>query len=85
MTDGGNFNSFAVTALGMDKVAAIFYEVQTNLLTSGSDFQDLYYALPQACQNLIGTNGIVSGDCDEVQDAVDAVENGSGTPLRLQP
>jgi len=75
MTDGGSFNGQTVTALGIDKVAAIYYEVQTSLLTSGSDYGDLYNALFQGCLNLLGgPEGITTGDCDEVRDASDAVE-----------
>jgi Zn-dependent metalloprotease len=79
MTDGGTFNGKTVTALGASKVAKIYYEVQTNLLTSGSDYADLYDALYQGCLNLVGTLGITSGDCQEVRDATDAVE------MNLQP
>ena len=74
MVDGGTFNGRTVTALGWDKVGAIYYEVQTNLLASGADYSDLYYALQQACTNLIGQKGISADDCTEVRDAVDAVE-----------
>jgi len=74
MTDGGSFNGFTVASLGISKVAKIYYETQTNLLTSGSDFSDLYHALYQACLNLVGTAGIVASDCDQVRAATDAVE-----------
>jgi bacillolysin len=74
MTDGGTFNGKTVTALGITKVAKIYYEAQTNLLTSASDYQDLHSNLRQACTNLTGTSGITSVDCAEVQDAVDATE-----------
>jgi bacillolysin len=74
MVDGGNFNGKTITALGWTKTAAIYYEVNTNLLSSGADYSDLYYALQQACTNLVGQKGITSGDCAEVKDAVDAVE-----------
>ncbi len=81
MVDGGTFNGKTITALGWDKTAAIYYEVQTNLLVSGSDYSDLYYALQQACSNLIGQKGITSGNCTEVKDAIDAVEmNSQPTP-----
>ena len=79
MVDGGTFNGKTVTALGWDKTAAIYYETNTNLLSSGADYSDLYYALQQACTNLIGQKGIIAGDCAEVKDAVDAVE------MNLQP
>lgn len=74
MTDGGSFNGKTVSPLGMEKVADIYYEAQTNLLVSGSDYLDLYNLLYQACLNLVGTGGITSGDCQEVRDATDAVE-----------
>ncbi len=74
IVDGGSFNGKTVTALGWTKTAAIYYEVNTNLLSSGADYSDLYYALQQACTNLIGKKGITSGDCTEVKDAADAVE-----------
>lgn len=79
MTDGDTFNGYTVTGLGIFKTAAIFYEVQTNFLTSGSDYRDLHDALLQACENLVGTTPpntteITAGDCAEVLDAVSAVE-----------
>lgn len=74
MVDGGTFNGRTVTGLGIPKVASMFYEVQTRLLTSASDYQDLYNALQQACTNLIGTNGITAADCQQVRNAIDAVE-----------
>jgi Zn-dependent metalloprotease len=80
MTDGGNFNGRTVTGLGVDKVAKIYYEVQTNLLVSGSDYADLYDALNQACSNLVGSDGITSADCQEVRDAADAVEMSQSRP-----
>jgi Zn-dependent metalloprotease len=79
IVDGGTFNGRTVTGLGITKAAKIYYEVQTNLLTSGSDYQNLYAALPQACSNLIGIAGITSANCQEVKDAVAATE------MNLQP
>lgn len=73
MVDGGTFNAKTVTGLGINKVAKIYYEAQTNLLTSGSDYLDLYNALYQGCQNLIGTD-TTSADCVQVRTATDAVE-----------
>jgi hypothetical protein len=73
MTDGGTFNGYTINPLGIDKVAKIYYEIQTNLLTSGADYQDLADALYQACVNLIGTDGIEASHCEEVRKAVNAV------------
>ncbi len=81
LVDGGTFNGKTVSALGWEKTSAIYYEVNTNLLASGADYSDLYYALRQACTNLIGQKGITAADCVEVKDAIDAVEmNGQPAP-----
>jgi Zn-dependent metalloprotease len=77
MVDGGTFNGKTVTALDWGKTAAIYYEANTNLLTSGADYSDLYYSLQQACTNLIGKNGVLAGDCVQVKAALDAVEMNS--------
>lgn len=74
MVEGGTFNSQTITGIGLTKVAHIYYEAQTNILTSGSDYLDLYNAVNTACTNLVGTNGIVAGDCTQVQNALTAVE-----------
>ena len=74
MTDGGSFNGYTITGLGISKSAKIWYEVQTNLLTSGSDYYDLGLALPRACWNLIGAYGITPSDCNQVWNAVYATE-----------
>jgi hypothetical protein len=75
MVDGDTFNGYAVNGIGMDKVAAIYYLVQTSLLTSGSNYHFLYYAVQQACEMLIGgPEGITASDCVEVTKALDAVE-----------
>ena len=85
MTDGGTFNGRTVTKLGstseasITKVAKIYYEVQTNLLTSASDYQDLHANLGQGCTNLIGTAGITAANCREVKDATLA------TQMNLRP
>ncbi len=74
MTDGGTFNGQTVSGIGINKVAQIYYETDANILTSGSDYEDLFFALQQACQNLVGTAGITSGNCTQVKKAVLAVE-----------
>jgi Zn-dependent metalloprotease len=83
MTDGDTFNGKAVVGIGLDKVEAIYYEASTNLLTSASDYLDLYNALQQACANLTGTHGITSGDCQQVKNALDAVEMSQPAPNAL--
>jgi hypothetical protein len=73
MVDGGEFNNISIARLGWAKTAVIYYEANTKLLTSGADYSDLYYALQQACKNLIGERDITVADCAEVKDALDAV------------
>jgi len=85
MVDGGAFNGKTVAALGWEKVGAIYYEAQANLLASGSDYSDLYYALQQACTNLIGQHGIVAGDCVQVKKALDAVQMNSQPASNFNP
>ena len=85
ITDGGSFNGKTVTGLGITKAAKIYYEVETNLLTSASDYADLYNALQQACTNLIGTAGITISDCTQVTNAVDAVEMNVTPPAAPAP
>ncbi len=70
MTDGGTFNGYTVRDLGYEKVADLFYEVQTNILTSAASYPDLYDALILSCSNL----GYSADDCQQVQNAVNAVE-----------
>lgn len=84
LVDGDTFNGSTVTAIGAEKVAAIYYAAQTNLLTTNSDYADLATALPQACTNLIGTDGVTEADCAEVDDAVAATEM-AGAPQEEVP
>ena len=79
LTDGGTFNGHVVGAIGLAKTARVFYVANSTLLTSGSDYADLYDALQQACTASIGTGGITSGDCAQVAQAVAATE------MDLQP
>lgn len=52
LTDGDTFNGYTVTGLGMDRVAALFYEANTSLLGPNADYTDLSIALHQAAANL---------------------------------
>ena len=77
MVDGGDFNGFTVTGIGLTKAAAVHYRVLTEYLVSGSDFKDHYDAINQACTDLVGTLGISANDCLEVDKALQAVEMNS--------
>jgi len=74
ITDGDIFNGYTITGIGITKTAKVYYEAQTNILTSTSDYYSLYLALYQACNNLIGTSGITAANCTEVQEATLATE-----------
>jgi len=58
LTDGDTFNGKTITGVGINTVANLYYEVQTNLLTAGSDYSDLYNAMTQAAINLSWTSGM---------------------------
>lgn len=86
LTDGATFNGQTVVGLGIAKVAKIYYEAQTHLLTSGADYLDLDSALNQACANLIGgTAGITANDCLQVRAATTAVEMGNEPAADFSP
>ncbi|MFZ4504691.1 MAG: M4 family metallopeptidase, partial [Methylovulum sp.] len=75
ITDGDTFNGYTITGLGVSKTADLFYEVQTNILTSSADYSTLYAALNQACVTL---NYSVA-ECQQVNNA------GLATELNLTP
>jgi Zn-dependent metalloprotease len=52
LTDGDTFNGYTIEGIGVEKAAKLFYELQTNLLTQASDYNDIYYSLGQATINL---------------------------------
>ena len=86
MVQGGSFNGRSVAEIGADKTLAIYYEAETHLLTSGSDYADLYNALYQACLNLLeGQAGISTADCQSVRNATDAVEMNVPVAGRYNP
>lgn len=70
LTDGDTFNGYTVTGFGIDKAAQLFYECQTHLLNSGSDYEDLYFTLLNAADNL----GFSQDDKDNIENACAAVE-----------
>jgi Zn-dependent metalloprotease/DNA-binding beta-propeller fold protein YncE len=75
MVEGGTFNGRNIIGIGLDKTAAVYYEAQIHHLTMGTNYNDLYYALLQACQNLNGgAAGITQTDCEQVRLAAEAVE-----------
>ncbi|NLE46324.1 MAG: M4 family metallopeptidase, partial [Chloroflexi bacterium] len=74
LADGGDFNNIHVATLGNTKTAKVFYEAQINHLTSGSDYQDLYYALWNAATALVRRGEFGLSDRQQVLNAANAVE-----------
>ena len=85
LTDGGTFNGQTVQPLGIDKVARLYYVVETTLLTSAADYQDLASALQQACQTLIAAGVTTAADCVQVTNAVNATEMTIEPPAAAAP
>ena len=52
MTDGDSFTSHTITGMGISEVADLYYEVRTNMLTSASDYANMYDTMIQASINL---------------------------------
>jgi cysteine-rich repeat protein len=85
MVDGGSYNGFSDTGLGLTKSAHIHWAAQ-NMLTPSSNFYDHADALETACAALTGldlsdlSDGsptgeiIVASDCAQVSAIIDAVE-----------
>jgi Zn-dependent metalloprotease len=74
MAAGGTFNGYVITSIGIEKTAKVYYEAQTNLLTSGATYADLYNALNQACSNLQALAVVTINDCIQVNNATLATE-----------
>ena len=74
MADGGVFNGFDVSGIGLVKTARIFYLAQIGMLGTASDYQDLYYSLAYSCSSQVGQNGITAADCLQVNKAIAAVQ-----------
>lgn len=87
MVEGGTFNGKTVLPLGKEKTEVIYWETLTNLLTSGADYNDLYYALNQGCVNLanINAHGITLADCQQVSNATLAVQMNLSPSLTYNP
>ncbi|MEI7889645.1 MAG: M4 family metallopeptidase [Actinomycetes bacterium] len=71
--DGGSFNGQTITGLGVTKAAQVWYQTQL-LLRSGSDYRDLGTALGQACESLVPSSVVSTGDCAQVNKAATATE-----------
>lgn len=75
IAEGGEFNGQSIEGLGLAKTFKIYWTSQ-NLLTSGSDYKDLFHILPLSCRKNVGKEGtyITESDCEQVDKAVRATE-----------
>jgi bacillolysin len=75
LADGGTYNSQTVTGIGLTKAGKLAYRALSVYLLSGSSFGDAASAFTQSCADLVaGPDGITADDCQEVADAIAAVE-----------
>lgn len=73
MVDGGSLNGVNVTAIGLEKTAALYWTTQT-MLSSNSNYAALSSALKNACNTNVrnGTAGTTAADCVQVTNATQA-------------
>lgn len=70
---GDSFNGYDIKGIGIKRAARIYWGAE-RMLTSGSDYADLYDVLRQSCANLVAGTGIRSKHCKTVTKAVRATE-----------
>jgi Zn-dependent metalloprotease len=74
MAMGGSFNGCDITGIGRAKMQLILYRTLTVHSLPSTDFNGMYNAVNQSCTELIGQWGISLEDCNEVMNAMKAVE-----------
>jgi len=84
MVDGGSYNGFTISGIGLTKAAKVQYRALTTYLLSGSTFADNGQALQQACADLIPAV-VTAAECVEVAKALDAVEMAATLPCAAAP
>lgn len=75
ITDGGSLNGQTVTGIGIEKVAGLYWTVQT-LLPSDADYATLSSTLTAACKQNVTNQvaGTTTADCAEVANATKATK-----------
>jgi Zn-dependent metalloprotease len=74
MAEGGAFNGYTITGIGLSKMGQVQYRALTAYLTPSSGFVDDYLALNQSCTDLMDAGIVTDFDCDQVENALLAVE-----------
>ncbi|GAA5000912.1 hypothetical protein GCM10023317_32920 [Actinopolymorpha pittospori] len=75
IAQGDNYNGYDIRGLGLAKTFKIYWTAE-NLMTSGTDYKDLFNVLPLSCRKNIGKSGtfLTEDDCAQVDKAVRATE-----------
>lgn len=74
LADGGTYNGFTVTGIGVPKAARIFFETVTARLADSSTFDDAYIGFKAAADALVASGDITSSDRAQLAKVLDAVE-----------
>ncbi len=74
MVDGGSFNGYSISGIGLTKAGKVEYRALSRYLTATSNFRATYNALVQSCSDLVGTYAITADDCAQVKNALLSVE-----------
>jgi Zn-dependent metalloprotease len=85
-SNSGIFNHIAyeiAAVIGRAKTGHVFYRTLTQKLTTNSDFLVTRNLMIRACQELIGTSGITSRDCEDVRMAF--IRSGIGISSAIKP
>lgn len=69
LSTGANFNGCSLQSIGFDKVERIFFRALDRYLLANAGFNDLYWALDNACSDLYEDT-----DCARMRRALQAVE-----------
>jgi hypothetical protein len=81
----GTIGGKTYSGIGWDKTLKIYYRAQTRLLSSGSDYLDLYNAIDQSCRTLMVSGDVTGSDCQKVREALDAVEMNKEPATNFNP
>jgi Zn-dependent metalloprotease len=74
LADGGSYNGFTITGIGMQKAARIFYDTVIGRLTASSSFLDAFFGFKAAADALVVDGVISSSDRAQLTKVLDAVE-----------
>ncbi|NOZ06124.1 MAG: peptidase M4 family protein, partial [Chloroflexi bacterium] len=78
---GGTYHGIVVSGIGIAKTEQIYYRTLVHYLTPASSFWDAREASIQSCNDLIGSFGIASTDCNAVQNGFAAVGIGPSSTM----